>query len=572
MLHCDHLSGKIAIIYIFLIIIISGAIITLFLISKDIKSNLCTPYSPNPTNNSTSIPITVNLSWKCDSKGNKTKYDLYFGRSTLELHLAAKNISGTYYQLDNLEYDTEYFWRIVARYKNRTIEGPIWRFRTVKKPIDFSNEPHSMSKKCLGGSGNDKAFSISRTYDNGFIIAAETSSRDMDLGEWNRKDKVVTIYSRPISLYDGKELPFSVPVTLRYSQTDGWIIKLDENGAIQWTKLIGGSENDGIYDIKPEKDGYIAVGYSSSNDGNIMENHGRKDLLLVKLDTNGNMLWQKNIGGSGDEEGYIVQVVSDGYIVGGYTVSKTTECHELPQERRGYINPAYRKYLKSFWILKFDKKGNLKWDRCFWKFSDGGEVRTIVESWNDGYIIGGTFKYPMRGVILKLNKNGFKQWHIYTGESVNKIVRTSDRSYIAVGASKGRMLIVKFNDDGEIIWERTYQRYLGQHSDEIIDIVNLPDGGFIMAGVKNKYKKVTTHAPCENKASLSDIWFIKMDSRGQFQWEKNMNDMGKNMICRISIGSDGILAIGYSNSPNLFRKSRKPEKSDFDVLLLKLEY
>ncbi len=87
--------------------------------------------------------------------------------------------------------------------------------------------------------------------------------------------------------------------------------------------MFGGTNDDfliklyGLYEGK-----YIAVGQTKSNDGDVSGNHGGYDLWVVNLDTAGNILWQKYLwGASGDEPGDIAPTVDGGYLVGGYTYS-----------------------------------------------------------------------------------------------------------------------------------------------------------------------------------------------------------------------------------------------------------
>lgn len=57
--------------------------------------------------------------------------------------------------------------------------------------------------------------------------------------------------------------------------------------------------------IQQTTDGnYIVAGSSNSNDGNVAGNHGDYDAWVVKLDTSGNVIWQKCLGGTGSDEAY----------------------------------------------------------------------------------------------------------------------------------------------------------------------------------------------------------------------------------------------------------------------------
>ena len=104
---------------------------------------------------------------------------------------------------------------------------------------------------------------------------------------------------------------------------DFWILKLDENGKIKWSSTFGGSGDEFANAIIQTADsGFIAVGSTTSNDSQVSNNHGGMDVWVIKIRENGTLEWQKTYGGSGDEAGYSIIKASDsGYIIAGYSTS-----------------------------------------------------------------------------------------------------------------------------------------------------------------------------------------------------------------------------------------------------------
>ena len=114
-------------------------------------------------------------------------------------------------------------------------------------------------QKCLGGSSYDQAYSIQQTNDGGYIIAGETSSYDGDI-------------------IDYRELGY------HYHHSDSWIVKLNEVGNIQWQKCLGGINDDRASSIQQTTDGgYIIAGDTSSKDGDVTGNHGKRDVWIIKI-------------------------------------------------------------------------------------------------------------------------------------------------------------------------------------------------------------------------------------------------------------------------------------------------
>jgi Secretion system C-terminal sorting domain len=142
-------------------------------------------------------------------------------------------------------------------------------------------------QKCLGGFNFDDAYWIEQTSDHGYIVAGNSRSINGN-------------------------------VTGNHGGDDCWIVKLDDTGRIQWQKSLGGSLSDGAASIQQTTDGgYIVGGSSNSNDLEVSGNHGSADCWVVKLDDTGAIQWQKSLGGSGSESASCIRQTGDGYIITG---------------------------------------------------------------------------------------------------------------------------------------------------------------------------------------------------------------------------------------------------------------
>ncbi|AUC16956.1 hypothetical protein BTO06_18175 [Tenacibaculum sp. SZ-18] len=143
-------------------------------------------------------------------------------------------------------------------------------------------------EKFYVGTENEEIASVSETSDNGYIISGYSRSGDGDIGANN-------------------------------GSLDAIVIKTNNEGDITWKKVFGGSDVDGLNEVKQTVDGgYIAIGGSRSSDIDVTQNSGAFDFLILKMGSNGEVLWQKNIGGIGDDIPYSVEQSQDGgYIVAG---------------------------------------------------------------------------------------------------------------------------------------------------------------------------------------------------------------------------------------------------------------
>jgi len=137
--------------------------------------------------------------------------------------------------------------------------------------------------KTIGGKKEDVGTSLIQTSDGGYAIAGST--RSFGAGEW-----------------------------------DVYVVKLDAKGNLQWTKTIGGPKGDSGFSLIQASDGGYAIAGLTQSFG-----AGETDVYVVKLDANGNLQWTKTIGGPKREWGFSLTQTSDG----GYAISGTTSSDEL---------------------------------------------------------------------------------------------------------------------------------------------------------------------------------------------------------------------------------------------------
>lgn len=178
-------------------------------------------------------------------------------------------------------------------------------------------------KKCYGGSNDDSAYAVIQTPDNAFVVVGSSTSVDGDLIGNN-------------------------------GASDGWIFKIDGSGNLIWQKNIGGNNDEDFKAIVYNSDtSYTLTGFTSSTTITDNSNHGIRDLWLIKVkDASGDIIWSKNFGGSGDEQGFSIErTVGNGYLVGGYTESSDG-------------NVTNNNGLADAWLLNLNSDGSLVWQKC----------------------------------------------------------------------------------------------------------------------------------------------------------------------------------------------------------------
>ena len=129
---------------------------------------------------------------------------------------------------------------------------------------------------------------------------------------------------------------------------DYWVFFVNLEGEFVWGNSFGGSGDDRARDIAVADDGSIyVVGESESTDGDKTQWFGRDDLWIIKLDPDGNLLWQRTLGGTEDDSGTQVEVLSDGTVV----IAGNTKSDDV------YLNS--NKGRTDGWVLLLDEDGNI---------------------------------------------------------------------------------------------------------------------------------------------------------------------------------------------------------------------
>ena len=205
-------------------------------------------------------------------------------------------------------------------------------------------------EQAYGASGMDVGVSISQTLDGGYIAAGYTASTDSDVvGNHGATDAWVlrldssgaviwkNCYGGPLSetaesiieagdggfIFAGWAEADGGDVSGSHGGGDFWIVKLNSAGILQWQKCLGGSGPEVPGGIQKTNDnGFIIAGDADSNDGDVSGGHGAGDFWIVKIDSIGNIQWQKCLGGSDADVAYEVRQTPDsGFVAIGYTRS-----------------------------------------------------------------------------------------------------------------------------------------------------------------------------------------------------------------------------------------------------------
>jgi len=255
--------------------------------------------------------------------------------------------------------------------------------------VKFNSNGDKIWDKLIGGSDNDKFMSIIATKDGGFIaVGASRSSADGEIVDSNNGSGYTD---------------------------DGYIVKFDAAGNIQWDNLFGSPEEDIFFDVIQSSDGgFIAVGSALDvSDDGVGTNSGGEitdspamsgasphDGLLVKFDASGQMVWNNLFGSNGDDDFYGITATPDGgFVVVGRTLALNGDI------TTGVVSGGY-----AALVARFNSSGVAQWNRAF---TPGTETTLMdVAKTRDGcfvvvgFTILGDSDGENSGVLAKISGSG----------------------------------------------------------------------------------------------------------------------------------------------------------------------
>lgn len=409
---------------------------------------------------------------------------------------------------------------------------------TLTSQKDNSTNSNSFAlkwSKAFGGNDDDESRSILTTEDGGLLIAGTSYSNS----------------SGDVSSFQSARAP--------------WLFKIDSTGKILWSRTYAGFFSSVI---KTKDGGYLAVGFSNDSFGmgTIIGNHGNSDVLVVKLNGEGALQWQKLLGGTNYEVANAAVEASDGsFVLAGFTNSSDGDL--AGQQLRG---------LADAWVGKISSTGDLVWQYTFGG-SAGDNFNSIAASNDGGFIMAGhtlstdgqvTESHNAAGGIygdfwvVKINSEGRLTWQKALGgsgdEYPNTIIQGSDGIYVAgrAGSDDGDVSgkhggavdgwVIKLNATGNLIWQHMYG---GTGEEDFLSMVQMEEGNLAAIGFSS-----STDGDVSGNHGNADVWVAKIKNDGKILVQKSLGgtqyDTGNN-LCRSSEGNIYVVGTVYSKDGDI---------------------
>lgn len=439
----------------------------------------------------------------------------------------------------------------------------LWSCNDSDDPTDtnvtrtaFKNELQIV--KTLGGSEEDDALSVVQTTDGNLAVLGFTQSADGDI--------------------EGKTT----------TDSDYWLLKLDQELNIIWQKTFGGTSDDRGQDIITTADGgFLLTGFSRSTDGDVSENFGFHDYWVIKLNSSGEIEWEKSFGFSGNDRSFgAIQTTDGGYFITGFLDVSASNGEGNDNGALGRPRSVFNRHgVGEFWGIKLNEEGLTEWRRYFGG-SNNDRSYDVVQSDDGNIIMAGTSEsndfdvensrgsYDFWGVKVNLEgeliaEKSFGGSNIDFGYSLSKTIegdlifagdtRSGDQD---VENSRGNadFWVVKCDDNFNMLWNKTYG---GTDFDSARDAIQLFNGDLLICGSSR-----SSDMQVSENYGQTDAWILSTDESGNFKTELSVGGSGLDLLQKaVEIQDGSVVVVGSSESNDALITENKGDK---DILIIKL--
>ena len=330
--------------------------------------------------------------------------------------------------------------------------------------------------RSFGGASSDALYALQQTADGGFILGGLTWS-----GIGGNK------------------------TTSTFGSADLWVVRTDASGNKLWDQTFGGSSWDALRSLQQTADGgFILGGYSQSRPGGnkTSPNFGNDDFWIIRLDANGDKIWDRSFGGLETDVLMSLRQTSDGgFILAGPSFSGQSATK---------TGTNYGQY--DFWVVRTDPNGNALWDKTF-----GGEssdwATAVLEVPGGGFFVAGYSLSPVSGNKTSLNFGETDYW------------------------------LLRIDSNGEVLWDRSFG---GERTDEPESLAPTLDGGCVLAGYSSSPIGGTKQS---EGGGYADAWLVRVDPNGNQVWDQSFGGSGYDAARSVQQTRDSgfiVAALSYS--------------------------
>jgi hypothetical protein len=281
--------------------------------------------------------------------------------------------------------------------------------------------------------------------------------------------------------------------SLEQGRTLGWVLRLDHDGNVLWNRTYSEGADSEFRYVLSLTDDFLLI-------GSIFHPSGDTDGYVAKIDDNGALKWNVTVGSIGVDKLFSAAKTQDGFILTGLTSPSGNE--------------------SDVWVVKIDLNGEVIWNKTYgWSMDDAG--RAIAQAEDGSFVVAGYTNSVGNGdydfLLLKIDAAGGMIWNkTYGGAESDKayaIARASDGYVVAgdtqsKGAGDDDAWVIKVDLSGDLLWDRTAG---GSGFDMPSCIAASSSGGYVVGGFTFSFGN-----------GYRDFWLFKIDDSGSVLWSSTV--------------------------------------------------
>jgi len=335
-----------------------------------------------------------------------------------------------------------------------------------------------------------------------------------------------------------------------------------------WQRDIKSSTQDFLSQVTTTIDQqYLITGSSIQSDPStgsglaVQKQNNGYDFHLVKLNQQGNEVWEKYF--SGQNHDYLSAAVTTqdgGFLLAGTSYSG-----------KGLDKKEDSKGGSDIWLIRINEFGDELWQQTLGTSSDE-QARAVIQTTDLGFFVAGNVENASKGygskdvLITKLDKDGKELSQLILGgkglDEVEKMIPTKDGGALlgiysrsGIGGSKktenygeGDFYIIKLDKNGKVQWEKNF----GGKADDHVRTLALTSSGYLIGGESRSERSGNKTVGIQEG---TDLWLISLNEKGEEEWQKSYNFKNRDILMGMSVihsaddkGTKGLLLGGYTQA------------------------
>ncbi len=312
--------------------------------------------------------------------------------------------------------------------------------------------------------------------------------------------------------FNSPTITFGSTTLTNSGNADIFLAKYDSNGNLLWAKSVGGANFENAFSVSTDASGNVFITGEFQNTitfgSTILTSAGSKDAFVAKYDTNGNLLWAKNVGGTGIDFGTALHTDANGnvFITGSFS-SSTLVFGSITLNNSGGASAF------DIFLAKYDANGNALW------------AKNATGTGGTGFVVGN----QVNSISTDTSGNVFITGTFYNSTiTFGSITLTNTNATSAIGD----IFLAKYDANGNILWAKNPT---GADHDEGL-AVSADAGGNVFVTGAFLSSSLTFASITLSNTGINNVFLTKYDANGNVLWVKSAT--GTNSAVGQSLSAD----------------------------------